>query len=957
MVKSYLRYVPDGGFGVVASSDCNVLSVAGKFALTARGDAVLFWNVRTSTVIRQLIPENLGAGNYSNAGPNVTLLAARNTKNDQVAAGYANGSVRLWNHQDSNCLLTLSGHKSAISCLEFSEDGNFLASGSLDTDIVLWDAVAESGICRFQGHREPVTHIQFLYGEKNKNGVREPKFLVSASKDHLIKVWDISTQLCVQTIADHRSEVYSLVVNKEQTRIVAGSTNHILKVYKCSPTAKALKSDDDVDIYLESFGHLQRPFGKDNVLGLEFAELKDGEDNLRSVLVVQGTQSKRIEFFRVHADDEIKKRIKRRMKRAKEKAKKKGEEISVDSSETKTESQLTDEFSTMPSWAGKAKLRSCSYDKKTESLLVSSHNNTMELIKLNVDLCKPKSILDQENNENDEENNNNSEDFATTKFRVDLPGHRAAVRSVCVSHDDSLILSTAAEGIKIWNSQTKRCVRTISTGYAICGFFVAGNQHVVIGTKEGDIELVDLSTSAVVHSEKAHDGAVFGITQNVKRNGFASCGSDKMVREFSLVISKVKISDGSEKTEVSFKPVLRDGEDSKIEMNDDCLCVEYSPDGKYLAVGLQDFTCQLHYADTFKHFLALYGHKLPITCLSFSDDGQILATGSADKNIKLWSTQFGSCFRSLRAHDDSVMAVQFMQGTHYLASVSRDRSLRLWDCDSYELISTLIGHSEAVWALGMSRDAAFLVSAGNDRGIRIWKRTDEQLFLEEEREKELEQEMEEGAAREDVAGHLKNNEVVQARPSRRTLETVRSTERLIEVLDEANEELAKLKKYKSDCEICRKNDEKLPEKPTSSPLLFGASPHGHVMRFVYALTANTCYEVLLALPFNYAIMLLEVLVNHFESSSNSNKNGLSVLSYDMPVRCVLILIQVHFQQLGNSNSLRPMLTKLQKHMRNLLSSDQKRIGYVMAGLNLFQNDMKRNKVVVADLPDAKRQKN
>ena len=841
-----------------------------------------------------------------------------------------------------------------------------------------------------------------MYGEPNQHGVREPKYLISAGKDHLIKVWDIATQMCVQTIADHRAEVWSLVVNPDQTRVVAGSTNHMLRVYKVDPCAKPLKEGDDVAVYLEAFGHLQRPMGKDNVLSLQYASLKDGSDQ-REVLVVQGSQSKRVEFFRVHPSDEIKKRIKRRIKRANEKSKKKAaenkakgvengesvvEESVEEANEKKNEAQITDEYSTMPSWAGKAKLRSCSYDAKTESLLVSAHNNAMELIKLNSELAKPKSILDQEV---EEEEIDADAEFASTKFRVDLPGHRAAVRSVCVSHDDALILTTAAEGCKVWNAATKRCVRTVSTGYGLCGFFVAGNQHVIIGTKEGDIELVDLNTSTVVHRERGHDGAVFGITQNVKKNGFATCGSDKVVREWQLVINKVKVSDGTEggnaheRAEYTFKAVIRDGEESKLEMNDDCLCIGYSPDGKYLAIGLQDFTCQLHYADTFKHFLALYGHKLPITCLAFSDDGQILATGSADKNIKLWSTQFGSCFRSLRAHDDSVMQVAFMSGTHYLASVSRDRSLRLWDCDAYELISTLVGHSDAVWALGMSNDAAFIATGGNDRGIRIWKRTDEQLFLEEEREKDLEAQMENDAVRDDVAGHLKTNEVVAARPSRRTLETVRTTERLIEVLDEAAEEKAKLKKWELDCATARKNDEAEPCAPTPSPLLFGSTPHMHVMRFVHALTANTVYEVLLALPFIYAVSLLEVLVRHFESSRNCLKtistktadnsssgspeksqtdihdeDGLGVLSYDMPVRCVLILVQVHFQQLGNSSALRPMLTTLQQHMRALLCMDQKRIGYVMAGLNLFQNDMKKNRTVFADVapeePAAKRQR-
>jgi U3 small nucleolar RNA-associated protein 12 len=40
-----------------------------------------------------------------------------------------------------------------------------------------------------------------------------------------------------------------------------------------------------------------------------------------------------------------------------------------------------------------------------------------------------------------------------------------------------------------------------------------------------------------------------------------------------------------------------------------------------------------------------------------------------------------------------------------------------------------------VWALSVSHDGSSLVSAGHDRTLRVWTRTDEPVFLEEEREK------------------------------------------------------------------------------------------------------------------------------------------------------------------------------------------------------------------------------
>ncbi len=41
-----------------------------------------------------------------------------------------------------------SGHKSAVTCLQFNSTGTQLVSGSKDTHIVLWDLVAEAGVVR-----------------------------------------------------------------------------------------------------------------------------------------------------------------------------------------------------------------------------------------------------------------------------------------------------------------------------------------------------------------------------------------------------------------------------------------------------------------------------------------------------------------------------------------------------------------------------------------------------------------------------------------------------------------------------------------------------------------------------------------------------------------------------------------------------------------------------------------
>lgn len=45
----------------------------------------------------------------------------------------------------------------------------------------------------------------------------------------------------------------------------------------------------------------------------------------------------------------------------------------------------------------------------------------------------------------------------------------------------------------------------------------------------------------------------------------------------------------------------------------------------------------------------------------------------------------------------------------------------------------LPGHRGSVWSLGMSPDASRLYSCGQDRSIRLWVRTEDLVFVEEER--------------------------------------------------------------------------------------------------------------------------------------------------------------------------------------------------------------------------------
>ncbi|MEH2311445.1 MAG: ribosome assembly protein 4, partial [Nostoc sp.] len=81
-------------------------------------------------------------------------------------------------------LNTLEGHRSWVSSVVFSPDGQRLASASYDNTIKLWDAATGKPLQTLSGHSSGVISVVF-----SPDGQR----LASASYDNTIKLWDAAT--------------------------------------------------------------------------------------------------------------------------------------------------------------------------------------------------------------------------------------------------------------------------------------------------------------------------------------------------------------------------------------------------------------------------------------------------------------------------------------------------------------------------------------------------------------------------------------------------------------------------------------------------------------------------------------------------------------------------------------------------------------------------------------------
>jgi WD40 repeat protein/tRNA A-37 threonylcarbamoyl transferase component Bud32 len=101
-----------------------------------------------------------------------------------VAAGDAEGRVRLWSVEDGSSLLELAGHDDWVTGVAFSADGRRIASAGKDARVMLWDAESGERLAELSGHRRWVNDVAF-----SADGRR----LVTAGDDGLVILWDVAS--------------------------------------------------------------------------------------------------------------------------------------------------------------------------------------------------------------------------------------------------------------------------------------------------------------------------------------------------------------------------------------------------------------------------------------------------------------------------------------------------------------------------------------------------------------------------------------------------------------------------------------------------------------------------------------------------------------------------------------------------------------------------------------------
>ena len=267
-------------------------------------------------------------------------------------------------------------------------------------------------------------------------------------------------------------------------------------------------------------------------------------------------------------------------------------------------------------------------------------------------------------------------------------------------------------GAKLWNSQNdinaSQCV-TISPD----------NKYVIASNDEGGLTLL-----------KRENGDLIKILSPRKCSADITLNSDFSSDLIHFAFSYYSNGNKSEENVLIYNINELNNVDTLMLGKGGASCLKYSPNGKYLAIGLREM--QTYWNETFflLQFFDLQSKNLKIetklsdrpTSLSFSKDGKNIAVGTASSNLYVFKVDNDSIKRKVLINQKGkkINNVVLSKDGNIVVAANSDGILNSWNVDKNELIQSYNDQSVNVTSVKLSSDGKTIISAGFDGKIKFW---------------------------------------------------------------------------------------------------------------------------------------------------------------------------------------------------------------------------------------------
>ncbi len=614
----------------------------------------------------------------------------------------------------------LQGQNGGILSIAFSPDGNLVATGGTDGNIILRDTKSwlPSGLL-LKGHSDTVYALTFS---------QDGKKLASGSRDKTIRIWNVETQLQIgKPFAVHTGSVLSVAFSPDGKNLASGSEDKTVIVWDV---------EKGEPIGSPRTGHAQ------SVTGVAFSP--DGK-----YLATAGLDT-RVIFWYAKGGGVFGKAFNNSTGPVWSMAfNQDGSILAVGSSDQSIHLWDTHRWALTgkPLTGQNGNVLSLSFSPDGKKL-ASGGDDGILLWNINTD---PKGQT------------------LGVVAGESLAGHHGPVNAVKFSPDGKYLVSgSSADNIGLlWNVsaiENSGIVNGITlnghTETVACLSFSPDGKSLASGSWDKSIKLWDIpdkiNKDSIIEANSTltgHEDYVMGIAFNPDGKMLASGSVDKTIRLWDIgtksSINKVFNSHTNWVRGVAFNPIgsnlasaswdktviiwdLKNGQMVGPPLDGfpgAVYSVFFTRDGKKIISSGQGQNntitswdiIPLSSSSPAKKLLS-FGPSKAVYSISLSPDGQTIAAGGADKLVSLWDITSGQAIgQPMQGHDGDVLSVAFSPDGKMVASGGSDSKVILWDLQTGLPIGTpLSGHTDFVYSVVFRPNGKTLASGGADKKIILW---------------------------------------------------------------------------------------------------------------------------------------------------------------------------------------------------------------------------------------------
>lgn len=190
-------------------------------------EAVYLWDVRAARVMRSLPAHSDPVGGVDFVRDGTLIVSCSH-----------DGLIRVWDTATGQCLRTLVHEdNAAVSSVIFSPNGKYVLAWTLDSCIRLWNYIEGKGKCvkTYQGHTNNSYSLSGAFGTYGISPSNEYAFIASGSEEGNVVIWDVSSKNVLQRLEGHSEAVLSVDTHPSAKIIASAGLGGVVRVWRETP--------------------------------------------------------------------------------------------------------------------------------------------------------------------------------------------------------------------------------------------------------------------------------------------------------------------------------------------------------------------------------------------------------------------------------------------------------------------------------------------------------------------------------------------------------------------------------------------------------------------------------------------------------------------------------------------------------------------------------------------------